>query len=168
MSRTFTIEPARSDHDLQATVELIYEYVKWLDLDISFQNFDAEIAEMPGKYKPPTGELFLARGDDGNAIGCVALRPLASQICEMKRLWVRNAAKGLGVGKALVAAAIKVGKQLGYQKIRLDTLPKMAAALGLYKSFGFVEIEPYYQTPLPSTHFLELDLTRCSIGSTDA
>ncbi|KAK5076465.1 hypothetical protein LTR64_006055 [Lithohypha guttulata] len=147
MSRTFTIEPAHSDHDLQATVELIYEYVKWLDLDISFQNFDAEIAEMPG---------------------CVALRPLGPQICEVKRLWVRNAAKGLGVGKALVAAAIKVGKQLGYQKIRLDTLSKMAAALGLYQSFGFVEIEPYYQTPLPNTHFLELDLTRCSVGSTDA
>lgn len=152
------IVPVRNADDLKAAVELMTEYVQWLDLDLSFQGWSKEVASMPGKYAPPTGELLLAKSEGGDNLGCVALRPFSGTICEMKRLWVRDTAKGLGVGKGLVTAVINAAKKLGYQAIRLDTLPRMTAALKMYASFGFVEIEPYYTTPLPGTHFLELDL----------
>lgn len=154
----FSIVPVRNDNDLQAGIECMTEYVKWLDLDLSFQGWADEVAAMPGKYVPPTGELLLAKSVGGRALGCVALRPLSDSVCEMKRLWVRDAAKGMGVGKALVSAVIESGRKLGYEAMRLDTLPRMTAALKMYASFGFIEIEPYYKTPLSGTYFLELDL----------
>lgn len=156
----FKIVAVRSDTDLQAVIECMTEYVEWLDLDLSFQGWVDEIAAMPGKYAPPTGELLVAKSANGTALGCVALRPLSEGICEMKRLWVRDTAKGMGVGRALVSNAIDFAKKLGYHAIRLDTLPRMIAALKMYASFGFIEIDPYYTTPLPGTHFLELDLTK--------
>ena len=154
----FRIITVRSEEDLKDVIELFYEYTKWLDLDLSFQNFNAEMAGMPGKYAPPRGELFLARSVSNEPLGCIAVRPLIDDVCEMKRLWVRDSAKGQGVGKALVTSIVEAAKQLGYQKIRLDTLPRMAAAVSMYQSFGFVDIDPYYATPLSGTHFLELDL----------
>lgn len=160
-TKRFQVEPVRNDNDLQAVVTLFYEYVAWLDLDLAFQGFDAEMQAMPGKYAPPTGKLLLARNAEGSAVGCVALRPQGQDICEMKRLWVRDIAKGSGLGKELVKAIIKAGQDLGYQRMRLDTLPRMKAAVSMYRSFGFVEIPAYYQTPLEGTHFLELDLTKC-------
>lgn len=153
----YRIVPVRSEEDIEATKALFYEYTAWLDLDLSYQSFDVEMANFPGKYAPPTGELFLARTGQGNPIGCAALRPLDEGVCEMKRLFVKDSAKGLGVGKALVLALIDAAKKLGYHYIRLDSLPKMTAALRMYRSLGFIDIQPYYETPLPETIFLELN-----------
>lgn len=157
---SYQISPVRSEIDLKDTIALFYQYVEWLNLDLNFQNFDAEMAGMPGKYAPPSGELLLARSSQGHPIGCVAVRHLDQDICEMKRLFVTDAAKGLGVGKALVSAVIGAGKCLGYHEMRLDTLPRMGAAISLYRSFDFVETSAYYVTPLPGTLFLKLDLTK--------
>lgn len=150
----------RTEEDLEATIYLFHEYIQWLDLDLAFQGLDVEMSSMPGKYAPPRGELLLAKDISCGALGCVAIRPLSEQVCEMKRLYVVNAAKGLGIGRRLVTAVIKIAFDIGYQEIRLDTLPRMTAALAIYRSCGFVEIPAYYNTPLPDTHFLSLDLSR--------
>lgn len=161
----YRIISARSKDDLDVTKELFYEYTAWLDLDLSFQSFAAELATFPGKYAPPTGELLLARNAQRDPIGCVALRGLSSDVCEMKRLFVKDSAKGLGVGKALVQALIDAARNRGYKFMRLDSLSKMTAALRLYRSVGFTEIPAYYETPLQDTIFLELDLDRKPVGS---
>lgn len=150
----------RAQQDLEATRNLFREYVKWLDLDLAFQGLDDEMSSMPGKYAPPKGELLLAKELSRGAIGCVAVRLLSDRVCEMKRLYVVDAAKGMGIGRRLVAAVIEVAIDLGYQEMRLDTLPRMAAALNMYRSHGFVEIPAYYATPLKDTHFLSLDLSK--------
>ncbi|CAF0741615.1 unnamed protein product [Adineta steineri] len=116
---------------------------------------------MPGKYAPPTGELLLARNSQGEPIGCVALRALGSSnsgCCEMKRLYILPTARGLGLGRALVIAILDIAHTLGYDEIKLDTLPSMEAAIGLYKKVGFVETEAYYDTPLAETIFLARSL----------
>jgi GNAT superfamily N-acetyltransferase len=157
----FSVKPIRTQADLQDTIRLFYEYANWLGIDLTFQNFDEEMAAMPGKYSPPTGELLLARNQQGKAIGCVALRPLGSEtVCEMKRLYVPEAGRGTGVGRALALRIIDIAEGLGYSEMRLDTLPKMKAAVRLYKTFGFVPIEAYYDTPLEGTMFLSLKLPR--------
>lgn len=157
--RDFHIISVNTTKDLEDAIGLIYEYAKWLDIDLTFQGFDTEMSAMPGKYAPPSGELLLARGGAANEpMGCVGLRPLTDDTCEMKRLWVKDLARGTGVGRALVGEAIKAGRRLGHRRMRLDTLPRMAAALKMYRAFGFVDIEPYYDTPQAGTRFLELDL----------
>lgn len=158
---SFQITPVRTAADFAAIITLFRTYATWLELDLAFQGFDAEMASMPGKYSPSTGgELLLAR-DTGTskAIGCVALRALTPTVCEMKRLYVAPEGRGTGLGKALIRRAIEVATARRYEQMRLDTLPKMAAAQGLYKKYGFVEIEQYYETPLKETVFLGLDLT---------
>lgn len=157
-TKTYHILPVRGESDLNATKELFYEYTTWLDLDLNFQSFATEMATFPGKYTPPTGELFLARTGQGEALGCVAVRALSEEICEMKRLFVKDTAKGLGVGKALVQTVINAARKLGYRTMRLDSLPRMTAALRLYRSVGFTEVAAYYETPLVDTIFLELNL----------
>lgn len=161
----FTITPVRSAPDLADTISLFYAYAGSLGIDLSFQNFDAEMAAMPGKYRAPEGELLLARNDAGIPIGCVGLRPLpgsdsAGNVCEMKRLYVTPAGRGAGVGKALASSIIAAAEGLGYAEMRLDTLPRMAAALKMYRAFGFEDIGAYYDTPLEGTHFLALRLPR--------
>jgi ribosomal protein S18 acetylase RimI-like enzyme len=160
---SFTITPVRSQEDLSSIITLFHAYAKSLGFDLAFQNFDAEIANMPGKYTPPNGELLLARNDAGLAIGCVGLRPLPSatdavKVCEMKRLYVSPEGRGAGVGRELAEAVIKVAEDVGYGEMRLDTLPSMTAALAMYRSFGFEDIPAYYETPLTGTHFLSLRL----------
>ena len=114
---------------------------------------------MPGKYSPPQGELLLARNADGVGTGCGGLRPLGIEgVAEMKRLYVAPAGRGTGVGRALAVALVETAQKLGYSEIRLDTLPSMRAAIGLYEQLGFVDIEPYYETPLEGTRFLSLRL----------
>lgn len=158
---SFVITPVRSQPDLQDTIALFYEYAQSLGFDLSFQDFDGEMAAMPGKYTPPTGELLLARNWSGGAIGCVALRPLGLHgVCEMKRLYVPPAGRGTGVGTALAVKIIEIAAKLGYSEMRLDTLPSMKAAIGLYERFGFVDIEAYYTTPMEGTRFLSLKLPR--------
>ena len=148
-----------SSADLADTLRLMEAYAASLEIDLAFQEIDEELANMPGKYVPPTGALFVARNEIGEMIGCVALRPLDNEgNCEIKRLYVDPKGRGLGVGKALAQVIVDEAKRLGYRAIRLDTLPSMNAAKALYKAIGFVEIEPYYETPIEDTLFLELRL----------
>jgi len=170
-ANAFTITPVRDPADLKDSISLFYAYAGSLGFDLAFQNFDAEMAAMPGKYSPPQGELLIARDSDGLAIGCVGLRPLPSpgvdlQTCEMKRLYVTPSGRGTGVGKALASAIIVIAQQLGYSEMRLDTLPSMVAALRMYRTLGFEDIPAYYQTPLQGTHFLALKLGQHWTSST--
>jgi ribosomal protein S18 acetylase RimI-like enzyme len=137
--------------------ELILEYAAWLAIDLEYQHFTRELATFPGDYAPPQGALLLAHVGEGTA-GCVALRALEPRICEMKRLWVRAEFQGLGIGRALAQAVLARAKSLGYARMRLDTLPRMAAALALYRDLGFREIPPYYTSPIPGTVYLEANL----------
>ena len=149
------IEPARSPQDLESTAQLFAAYAESLGLDLSFQDFDTELTSLPGKYAPPTGEILLARDISGNALGCVAVRPLSPpHCCEMKRLYILPAARGLGVGRKLLHEILDKALSLGYNEIKLDTLPSMRQAISLYESAGFVPITPYYKTPLRGTVFL--------------
>ena len=160
---SFSISPVRDAADLADTISLFHTYAASLGLDLTFQNFEDEMANMPGKYSPPDGELLLARNEVGTAIGCVGLRPLptnesSTTICEMKRLYVAASGRGSGVGRALASAVIEAAENLGYGEMRLDTLPSMTVALNVYRKFGFEDIAAYYETPLEGTHFLALKL----------
>lgn len=158
----YTIDAVSSSEDLEAIKLLFAAYAKWLDLDLSFQDFSQELAALPGKYTPPTGQLLLARSSEsGEALGCVGMRPLPTagpRCCEMKRLYVLPAARGLGLGKALALRLIDEASKLGYNLIKLDTLSRMTSAIELYRGLGFIKCERYYDTPLDDTLFLELDL----------
>ena len=156
-SRTEIIR-AQSPEDIEHARELFREYAAWLEIDLCFQNFEKELAELPGEYAPPTGRLFLATKDTGIA-GCVALRKIGHGVCEIKRLFVRAEFRGQGLGRQLAEAMVREAKQIGYERMRLDTLPpKMNDAMALYRSLGFVEIEPYYDNPVPGAKFMELSL----------
>lgn len=157
MGMTLAIAEAHTTDDIAAARTLFAEYAAGLDVDLSFQEFDDELAALPGDYAPPAGCILLAR-DDGALVGCVAVRPFAPQICEMKRLYVRPAARGRDLGRQLARRAVDEARRRGYQLMRLDTLPSMKAALALYKQLGFVEIAAYRHNPVPGTRYLELIL----------
>jgi GNAT superfamily N-acetyltransferase len=156
----FRIAPIRSDDELAAVAALFRAYAASLGIDLTYQDFDAELAGLPGKYAPPAGELLLARDDAATPLGCVGLRPRAPDgCCEMKRLYTVPAARGLGLGRALVTTVVGAARRIGYREMRLDTLPSMGKAIALYQAEGFVEIAPYYDTPVRGTIFLALRLT---------
>ena len=137
---------------------LFREYEAWLNLDLCFQGFEDELAGLPGKYALPYGRLLLAYQDEQSA-GCIALRKLPNNICEMKRLFVRNDFRGLKVGVQLIEKLITDAREIGYEKMRLDTYPaKMGKAVSLYESHGFRKIEPYYDNPHDGVLFMELEL----------
>lgn len=143
---------------LEATRQIFREYEAWLNLDLCFQGFEAELANLPGKYSSPDGRLFLAMSDKKVA-GCAALRKLEDGICEIKRLFVRDEFRGQKIGISLIEKIIATAKEIGYQKLRLDTYPpKMQKAVGLYESYSFREIAPYYHNPFGETLFMELEL----------
>ncbi len=143
---------------IAAARELFLEYAASLGFSLCFQNFDQEVAELPGKYASPRGRLLLALRDD-EALGCVALHSLEEDMCEMKRLYVRPAARGLGLGRRLIVQVITEARAIGYRRMRLDTIQGlMDRAIALYREFGFVETEPYRFNPSPHTLFLELRL----------
>lgn len=155
----FRIEPVGSAADLAAVVALFSAYAASLGIDLAYQNFAAEMDAMPGKYAPPAGALLLARDLDDRPVGCVGLRPIAPDgCCEMKRLYVSQEGRGLGIGKALIDAVIREAARIGYREMRLDTLPFMTGAVRLYRKAGFKVIAPYYETPVAGTIFLARSL----------
>ena len=156
---TVKLVQAKTDKQIDAARELFKEYATWLEIDLCFQNFDKELAGLPGDYAPPDGRLLRAIEDEYIA-GCVALRKIGEGICEMKRLFLRAEFRGKGLGRKLVEAILAEAKQIGYERMRLDTLPpKMNDAIALYRSLDFREIEPYYRNPVPGANFMELELT---------
>ena len=153
----FTIEPALARADVMAVTDLFREYGESLRLDLSFQHFDEELAAMPGDYGEPRGTLLLARVGEG-AAGCVGLRPLEADVCEMKRLYVRPAFRGMKIGEALARGVIDAARARHYAYMRLDTLPTMARARKMYEDLGFREIPAYRFNPVEGTVYLELAL----------
>ena len=148
-------------HEIEALRGLFREYAQALGVDLCFQNFDQELASLPGDYAGPNGALLLAI-IDGRHAGCVALRPLDSadypNAAEMKRLYVRDHFRGSGLGRELAEAALDAAREAGYSCVLLDTLDEMEAARGLYEDLGFKEIPPYYHNPIAGAHYLKADL----------
>jgi GNAT superfamily N-acetyltransferase len=159
MGENFHICEAVNVADISAVRMLFEAYAASLPIDLGYQAFADELAGLPGKYAPPCGALLLARDENGTPLGCVALRPLADAgCCEMKRLYLRPAARRHGLGRALAEAVIGAARRIGYDELRLDTLGSMPEARKLYEQLGFRPIAPYYAPTPPGTVFLSLGL----------
>jgi ribosomal protein S18 acetylase RimI-like enzyme len=137
--------------------ELFEEYAAGLGIDLCFQGFSAELAELPGQYARPAGGVWLAEVD-GTAVGCIALRPRGEDRAELKRLYVRPAFRGTGIGRALAERALSAAVEISYRRACLDTLRTMTGAIALYRSLGFMEIESYYHNPIPEVLYLGREL----------
>ncbi len=152
-----SLHPADTPEGVATVRALFREYAEAIGTDLEYQGFSAELAALPSPYVKPSGALLIAHvGDD--VAGCVGLRPIDASVGEMKRLYVRHAFRGLGLGKRLVEAIVQSARQAGYLELRLDTLPAMASAQALYEQLGFVEIPPYNSKHLPGTRFYALKL----------
>ena len=150
------IRKVKSAEELEMVRELFTEYAKSVDLDLSTQAFDEELQNLPGAYCSPSGCLLLASWGD-KAAGCVALRPLEEEVCEMKRLYVRPPYRTAGLGRTLITQLILEARQMNYRLMRLDTIPmSMGSAVRLYEEFGFKRIAPYRNNPLPGVEYMEL------------
>jgi ribosomal protein S18 acetylase RimI-like enzyme len=153
-----TIKSVDGSAEVAVVRELFREYATTTaNVDLCVQGFEEEVAGLPGRYAPPGGGLLLAIRE-GEPLGCVGLRPLEAGTCEMKRLYVRPAGRGLGLGRALADAVLRLGRDLGYARMRLDTLPTMGEAIALYRALGFRDIPPYTHNPVPGALFLEKEL----------
>lgn len=152
-----TIRAAENSADIATVRTLFLEYAAQLDFSLCFQDFDAELAGLPGEYAMPSGGLWLAERDKA-AIGCVGMRPLEPGICEIKRLYLRPAARGLGLGRGLAETAIAAARHHGYGAMRLDTVDSMVAAQTLYRGLGFRERSPYGSHRHPMLRYFELAL----------
>lgn len=136
---------------------LIVEYAASLPVDVSHEGIDDEVEKLPGVYAPPRGTLLLAMAGD-RPVGCAALRPLDAEVCELKRVYVRPEGRGQGIGRLLIVTLIGTARRIGYRRIRLDTIPDLKPALGLYRSLGFRFIAPYRAIPTERALFMELKL----------
>jgi ribosomal protein S18 acetylase RimI-like enzyme len=139
--------------DIPEVRGMLKEYVEWIGLDLAFQEIDAELDGLPGDYAPPRGALFVAT-DGPRCLAMIALRPIDGLVGEMKRLYVRPDARGRGLARQLIDRLCDEAKRLGYAELRLDTLPMMGDAQALYEAYGFVDIAPYYETPIAGTRFM--------------
>lgn len=148
---------AETEADIAASRQLFLEYADSLGFDLCFQGFEAELAHLPGDYAPPSGRLLLAQAE-AEVAGCIALRRFDLGTGEVKRLYVRPAHRGSGLGARLVAATIEAARSIGYKRLVLDTLPTMTAAAGIYRHLGFVETDPYYPNPIPGARYFTLSL----------
>ena len=158
MNARVTLWQAESEADIEDVTEIFREYESSLGLDLCFQGFEDELKNLPGKYAAPKGRLYLAQVSNMVA-GCIALRPLEPDVCEMKRLFVREEFRGLQIGRILIERLIDDAREIGYTAMRLDTFPpKMGKAVQLYESYGFREIPPYYDNPNEGVLFMELRL----------
>ena len=160
-TQAVTLTIPSDPQELSAVRTLFQEYADSLGVDLCFQGFEAELAELPGEYGPPRGRLLLAWVGDALA-GCCALRPLDNcdypNAGEMKRFYVRKAFRAFGLGRELAEATLDAARQIGYTSVLLDTLNDMEAARALYTDLGFVEIAPYYHNPVPGSHYLKVDI----------
>lgn len=154
---TLRIAPAQLPGDLGDIRTLFTAYANGLGVDLRFQGFDAELADLPGKYAAPQGTILLARRDD-QAVGCIAMRPIGDGICEMKRLYVAPDRRGLGLGRRLSDALLDAARRAGHRRIVLDTLDRLVPAIRLYDSMGFRPIAPYYDNPLPGVVYMGRNL----------
>jgi putative acetyltransferase len=151
------IKQAESTAEIAQIRTLFEEYAVALGIDLGFQDFARELAELPGDYASPEGRILLAIESETSA-GCVALRPLSDRDCEMKRLYVRPQFRGRGLGARLAEEIIAVGRAIGYQRMLLDSMPSMREAIALYRRLGFRPIAPYRFNPVPGAVFMELNL----------
>ncbi|HEU4416975.1 MAG TPA: GNAT family N-acetyltransferase [Candidatus Angelobacter sp.] len=159
-----TIFQAETPEQIETARAMIVEYATWLEFNLCFQGFEEEMRTLPGKYAPPAGRLLLALWD-GKPAGVIALRPLESaqdrDLCEMKRLYVRPAYRGHGIGRSLADRIIAEAEKIGYRRMRLDTISgKMEDAIAMYRRLGFAETEPYYNSPVGETKFMERALAQ--------
>jgi ribosomal protein S18 acetylase RimI-like enzyme len=153
LSSMLLVTHAQNTEDIRIVRSLMRDYQQRLGVDLSFQGFEAELAALPGAYAPPGGRLLLAWHDRTPA-GCVALQRIDSSRAEMKRLYVPPSARGLGVGRKLVAELLAEAQSIGYAEVVLDTLPTMVEAQRMYEQFGFRDIEPYRPNPIAGTRYL--------------
>ena len=154
----YRIYPADCKEHIQSVRSLFLRYADSLDFDLDFQDFDRELDTLSGAYAPPEGTLLLAE-INGRHVGCVGVRPLEKDICEMKRLYVEPEARGIHLGRGLAKAGIRSARKMGYLAMRLDTIGTMTEAITLYRSLGFRPIPPYRPNPIPSAQYFELLLS---------
>lgn len=157
MTRRIVLTRAEGAPDMDIVRDLFREYADWLRVDLCFQDFEAELAGLPGAYAPPHGGLWLARVD-GKVAGTIAFRPLEEGTCEMKRLWVRDEYRRLGLGRRLAVTCVRAARDAGYAAMCLDTLGHMTTARTLYENLGFTEIPAYYDNPLDDVRTMRRDL----------
>lgn len=153
-----SIVQAESEETLARVQELFREYADSLGINLCFQDFEKELAGLPGDYAPPAGRLYLAF-EEARPAGCVGLRKISADVCEMKRLYVRPLYRGKGVGRRLALTLIEDARKIGYSRMFLDTVPSMKRAIALYRSLGFKPIAPYRHSPIEDAMFMELRLT---------
>jgi GNAT superfamily N-acetyltransferase len=153
-----TIEPAQKAGQIAAARQLFREYAEALAVDLCFQDFEAELRDLPGRYSPPRGIILLAAGPDDEMAGCAAVRPIDAEVCEMKRLFVRPPFRRWGLGRRLAEATLAFARNARYHTMRLDTLRRLGPALELYRDLGFREAAPYYENPIDDVVYMELEL----------